>query len=103
MHQALAALHSLCTEGCARTIRSMCVGIRNVNLYGPQLLYSLCKFGQVFLCALYVRRVPRELADSWISYPQEVEGRREVSTLFFVDKTLSTNYQWQRFEGCPIQ
>ena len=29
-HQALAALRSLCTEGCARTVRSMCVGVRNV-------------------------------------------------------------------------
>ena len=29
-HQALAALRSLCTEGCARTARSMCVGVRNV-------------------------------------------------------------------------
>ena len=29
-HQALAALHSLCTEGCARTVRSTCVGVRNV-------------------------------------------------------------------------
>ena len=26
-HQALAALRSLCTEGCARTVRSMCVGV----------------------------------------------------------------------------
>ena len=50
-HQALAALRSLCTEGCARTIRSTCVGIRmlHVNLYGLQLLYSLRKFGHVFL------------------------------------------------------
>ena len=30
MHQALAALRSLCTEGCARTVRSTCVGVRNV-------------------------------------------------------------------------
>ena len=30
MHQALAALHSLCTEDCARTVQSMCVGTRNV-------------------------------------------------------------------------
>ena len=30
VHQALAALRSLCTEGCARTIRSKCVGVRNV-------------------------------------------------------------------------
>ena len=29
-HQALAALRSLCTEGCARTVRLTCVGIRNV-------------------------------------------------------------------------
>ena len=29
-HQALAALRSLCAEGCARTIRSTCVGVRNV-------------------------------------------------------------------------
>ena len=29
-HQALAALCSLCTEGCARTTRSMCVGVCNV-------------------------------------------------------------------------
>ena len=29
-HQALAALRSLCTEGCARTARSTCVGVRNV-------------------------------------------------------------------------
>ena len=29
-HQALAALHSLCTEGCARTVRSTCVGVHNV-------------------------------------------------------------------------
>ena len=29
-HQALAALRSLCTEGCARTVRSTCVGVRNV-------------------------------------------------------------------------
>ena len=29
-HQALAALRSLCTEGCVRTVRSTCVGIRNV-------------------------------------------------------------------------
>ena len=29
-HQALAALCSLCTESCARTVRSMCVGVRNV-------------------------------------------------------------------------
>ena len=29
-HQALAALCSLCTEGCARTVRSTCVGVRNV-------------------------------------------------------------------------
>ena len=29
-HQALAALRSLCTEGCARTFRSTCVGVRNV-------------------------------------------------------------------------
>ena len=30
MHQALTALRSLCTKGCARTVRSMCVGVRNV-------------------------------------------------------------------------
>ena len=47
-HQALAALRSLCTEGCVRTARSMCVGVRNV-IDGPQLLYSACKFGQVFM------------------------------------------------------
>ena len=29
-HQALAALRSLCTEGCARTVPSTCVGVRNV-------------------------------------------------------------------------
>ena len=29
-HQALVALRSLCTEGCARTVRSTCVGVRNV-------------------------------------------------------------------------
>ena len=29
-HQALAALHSLCTEGCVRTARSTCMGICNV-------------------------------------------------------------------------
>ena len=29
MHQALAALRSLCTEGCARAVRSTCVGVRN--------------------------------------------------------------------------
>ena len=29
-HQALAALRSLCTEGCVRTARSTCVGVRNV-------------------------------------------------------------------------
>ena len=29
-HQALAALRSLCTEGCARTARSTCVGVCNV-------------------------------------------------------------------------
>ena len=29
-HQALAALRSLCTEGCGRTVRSTCVGVRNV-------------------------------------------------------------------------
>ena len=29
-HQALAALRSLCTEGCARTARSTCVGVHNV-------------------------------------------------------------------------
>ena len=29
-HQALAALRSLCTEGCARTARSACVGVCNV-------------------------------------------------------------------------
>ena len=29
-HQALAALRSLCTEGCARTVRSTCVGVCNV-------------------------------------------------------------------------
>ena len=29
-HQALAALCSLCAEGCARTVRSTCVGVRNV-------------------------------------------------------------------------
>ena len=29
-HQALAALRSLCTEGCVRTARSMCVGVHNV-------------------------------------------------------------------------
>ena len=47
-HQALAALRSLCTEGRARTVRSMCVGVRNV-IRGPQLLYSSRKFGQVIL------------------------------------------------------
>ena len=47
-HQALAALRSLCTEGCARTIRSTCVAVCNV-IHGPQLLYSSCKFGQIFL------------------------------------------------------
>ena len=30
MHQALAALRSLCTEGCVRTVRLTCVGVRNV-------------------------------------------------------------------------
>ena len=29
-HQALAALRSLCTEGCVRTVRSTCVGVRSV-------------------------------------------------------------------------
>ena len=51
-HQALAVLRSLCTEGCARTIRSTCMGVCNmlyVNLYGPQLLYSVRKFGHFFL------------------------------------------------------
>ena len=38
-----------------------------------------------------------------VSYPQEVEGWSEVSTPFFVDRILNTNYQWQCFEGCPIQ
>ena len=44
-HQALAALLCLCTEGCARTARSTyvrgCTQCLHVNLYGPQLLYSL--------------------------------------------------------------
>ena len=30
MNQALAALRSLCTEGCVRTVRSTCVGVRNI-------------------------------------------------------------------------
>ena len=30
VHQALAALRSLCTEGCARIVKSTCVGVRNV-------------------------------------------------------------------------
>ena len=49
VHQALAALRSLCTEGCARTIRS---GVHNV-IHELRIwtapLYSLCNFGQVFL------------------------------------------------------
>ena len=54
--QALAALRSLCTEGCARTIRSTC-GVHNV-VRGLRLLYSLRKFGQVFLTRtvhMYIR------------------------------------------------
>ena len=36
-HQALAVLLSLCTECCARTVRSMCMAyaMLYVNLYGP--------------------------------------------------------------------
>ena len=51
VHQALAALHSLCTEGCARTVRPTCVGVRNVirEFIWTQLLYSSRKFGQVFM------------------------------------------------------
>ena len=47
-HQALAALRSLCTEGCIRTAQSTCMGVCNV----------ICEFiwtaatllGQVFTC-----------------------------------------------------
>ena len=45
-HQALAALRSLCTEGCARTARSTCVGICNV--------IHVCEFiwtAAILLCA----------------------------------------------------
>ena len=51
-HQALAALLSLCTEGCARTVRLMCVGVCNVTREfiwtAATLLYSVCNFGHVF-------------------------------------------------------
>ena len=50
-HQALAALCSLCTEGCARTVRSTCVGVRNVIrefIWTAATVLSR-KFGQVFL------------------------------------------------------
>ena len=53
MHQALAALRSLCTE--ARAVqepldrRAWAYAMLYVNLYGLQLLYSARKFGQVFL------------------------------------------------------
>ena len=33
----------------------------------------------------------------------EVEIRLQIAYTFFVDWTLSTNYQRQCFEGCPIQ
>ena len=46
-HQALAALHSLCTEGCARTVRSTCVGVLNVDRSYCTLRASSDRF---FLC-----------------------------------------------------
>ena len=57
-HYALAALCSLCTEGCARTVQLTCVGERNVireftYVYAPQLLYSARNFGHIFLKDMY--------------------------------------------------
>ena len=54
----------------------------------------------------YMQRAPRELADSKLRSgqlsPRSRRMERSVYT-FFVDRTLSTNYQRQCFEGCPIQ
>ena len=46
-HQALAALRSLCTEGCARTIRSTCVGVHVIREFIWTAATLL--FAQVFL------------------------------------------------------
>ena len=56
----MAILHSLYTGGCIQTIRcadSVCVGACNVIKYGPQLLYSSCKFEEVFFfwCSQYAQ------------------------------------------------
>ena len=48
MHQALAALRSLCTEE-PLDRHAWAYAMLYMNLYGPQLLYSACKFGQVFM------------------------------------------------------
>ena len=64
MHQALAALHSLCTEGCARTARSTCVGVCYVIrefIWTAAILYSVLKFGQVFFTSTQ-RKKPKKSA-----------------------------------------
>ena len=53
-----------------------------------------------------VQRAPGEPADSKSMSgqlsPRSIRIERSVYK-FFVHRTLSTYYQWQRFEGCPIE
>ena len=57
VHQALAVLRSLCTEGCIRTARSTCVGVRNVI---REFIWTEAarKFGQVLMTST-VRAMPK--------------------------------------------
>ena len=48
--QALVALRSLCTEGCARTVRLMCVGVRNVIC---EFIWTAGACSYSTLCAMY--------------------------------------------------
>ena len=59
--------------------RTQCL---HVNLYGPQLLYSSCKFGQVILTrtVYMVTRTHDSLASSSILAPQHVHDRLGLCT-----------------------
>ena len=91
VHQALAAFHSLCTEGCVRTVRSMCVCIRNVTC-GLQLLYS-SQVWTGFVCVYcimlqYASKKPVRICTQSRVAAVHINSRITLRTPTHVDRTV---------------
>ena len=78
---------------------------RNIHIELIVLLYAKKRSGEgngrgLEYCATCTRRTSRQQVKVRQLFPRSRRMEQSVYT-FFVHWTLGTNYQWQRFVGCP--